>query len=163
MVAVITYFAAIIVANLSIAHFGPWVSPLNSFLLIGLDLSLRDHLHDRWKGAGLWPRMLGLIIGAGIVSYLLNPAAGQIAIASAAAFTTAGLVNAAVYHRLLKLPFLTRANASNVPAAATDSLIFPAMAFGAWMPAIVALQFLAKAGGGFVWSLLINRARSAPA
>jgi queuosine precursor transporter len=159
VIAVPIYFAAIVMANLSIAHFGPWVSPINSFLLIGLDLSLRDHLHDRWQGAGLWPRMLGLIVGAGIVSYLLNPAAGQIAIASAVAFTAAGLVNAAVYHRLLRLPFLARANASNVPAAAADSLIFPTLAFGVLMPEIVALQFLAKVGGGAVWSVMINASR----
>lgn len=159
MVAVIVYFAAIVAANLSVAHFGPWVSPINGFLLIGLDLSLRDHLHDRWKGAGLWPRMLALIVGAGVVSYLLNPAAGQIAIASAVAFTAAGLVNAMVYHWLLKLPFLARVNASNAPAAAADTLIFTALAFGAWMPAIATLQFMAKIGGGFLWSLVISVVR----
>ena len=30
-------------------------------------------------------------------------------------------------------------------------------AFGAFMPAIVLLQFAAKVGGGFVWSLLLRR------
>lgn len=159
MIAVIIYFAAIVAANLSIAHFGPWVSPINSFLLIGLDLSLRDYLHDRWKGVGLWPRMLGLIVGAGAVSYLLNPAAGQIAVASAVAFTVAGLVNALVYHRLLRFPFIARANGSNVPAAAADSIIFPLLAFGAWMPTLVALQFMAKVSGGFVWSFVIRAIR----
>ncbi|MDV7393141.1 hypothetical protein RZS08_17340, partial [Arthrospira platensis SPKY1] len=79
---VFIYFAAIVAANLLIAAFGPWFSIINSFVLIGLDLVLRDHLHDSWQGKGFMPRMLGLIVGAGAVSYLLNPASGQIALAS---------------------------------------------------------------------------------
>lgn len=159
-VAVGVYVSAIVAANMLIAHFGPWVSPINSFLLIGLDLSLRDHLHDRWRGRGLWPRMLGLIATAGVISYLLNPSTAKIALASAVAFSAAGLVNAVVYHRLTHWPFLARANTSNFPAALTDSLVFPAMAFGAWMPAVVALQFLAKVTGGGVWSAVIHYARN---
>lgn len=153
------YVSAACLANLSIAHFGPWVSPINGFLLIGMDLSLRDRLHDKWKGYGLWPRMLGLIVGAGVVSYLLNPAAGQIAVASAVAFTAAGAVNAAIYHWLLPMPFLKRSNASNVPAAAVDSIVFPLLAFGVWMPVVTALQFGSKAAGGFFWSLILQKRR----
>lgn len=156
MIAVSIYFAAIVAANLSIAHFGPWVSPINSFLLIGLDMTLRDHLHDRWRGAGLWPRMLGLIGGAGLVSYLLNPAAGIIAIASVAAFCVAAIVDAVVYHAMRQRVFLARSNSSNAAGAAADSLLFPTIAFGALMPDIVLMQFVGKVGGGFAWSLIIN-------
>lgn len=53
MIAVFIYAAAMTVANLSIAHFGPWVSPTNAFLLIGLDLALRDWLHVRLNTAKL--------------------------------------------------------------------------------------------------------------
>lgn len=87
---ILLYIGAIVAANLSVATFGPWASPLNSFLFIGLDLSLRDRLHDRWLGKGLWWRMLGLIGSAGAISYALNPAAGKIAAASVAAFCAAG-------------------------------------------------------------------------
>ena len=45
--AVFVYAAAMILANLSVATFGPWVSLINAFLLIGLDLALRDWLHVR--------------------------------------------------------------------------------------------------------------------
>lgn len=157
MLAVIVYCAAMVGANLSVAAFGPWVSPINAFLLIGLDLSLRDHLHDRWSGSGLWPRMLALIAVAGAISYALNPAAGKIAVASVTAFIAAGLVDAVVYHALRGRPYLQRSNGSNVAAAAVDSLVFPTMAFGGFLPHIVALQFAAKVAGGFVWSLLIRR------
>lgn len=46
---VLIYISALVIANLLVAHFGPWFSPINAFLLIGLDLSLRDYLHDKWK------------------------------------------------------------------------------------------------------------------
>jgi hypothetical protein len=47
------YIAAITAANLLVAEFGPVISPLNAFFLIGLDLSLRDRLHDLWAGRQL--------------------------------------------------------------------------------------------------------------
>lgn len=155
------YVAAIVGANLSIAAFGPWVSPINSFLLIGLDLTLRDRLHDAWGGRSLWPRMVGLILIAGAVSYLVNPAAGRIAVASAIAFIVAGLADAVVYHRLRSIAqtsgYMFRVNGSNAAGALADSILFPTLAFGAFMPAIIALQFAAKVGGGFVWSILLRR------
>jgi hypothetical protein len=155
MFSIIAYIAAITAANLSIAAFGPWVSPINAFLLIGLDLALRDHLHDRWRGPWLWPRMLALIAVAGLASYVLNPAAGRIALASMASFCIAGLVDAIAYHALRKRPYLQRSNGSNAAGALADSLIFPALAFGVWLPAIVALQFAAKTIGGSVWAYAI--------
>lgn len=157
MIAVVLYCAAMVGANLSVAAFGPWISPLNAFLLIGLDLSLRDHLHDRWKGDALWPRMFGLIVVAGAISYVLNPAAGKIAVASVTAFVCAGIIDSIAYHLLRDRPYLQRSNGSNAVSAAVDSLVFPTLAFGGFLPHIVALQFGAKVAGGFLWSLLLRR------
>lgn len=164
--ACLIYVAAIVVANLTVAFYGPWVSPINSFLLIGLDLSLRDRLHDSWGGRNLWPRMFALIAAAGLVSYALNPAAGRIAVASCVAFIVAGLVDAAVYHRMRKSArwggYMARVNGSNAAGALADSILFPTLAFGVLMPAVVAAQFLAKLGGGYVWALMLRRLSVAP-
>lgn len=157
MFAVLTYIAAITAANLSVAWIGPWVSPINAFVLIGLDLSLRDRLHERWQANHLWPRMLAMILAGGAISYLLNPAAGKIAIASTAAFVVAGLADALAYHALRRWPYMTRANGSNVVGAAVDSLVFPTMAFGGLIPAIVLAQFAAKVTGGALWSVVLRR------
>lgn len=161
MLFVIAYIAAIVCANLTVAHFGPWFSPINAFLLIGLDLAVRDHLHDRWRGKYMWPRMLGLIAAAGAISFALNPAIGKIALASVIAFCAAGLVDTVVYHWLRHHGYMVRANGSNTSAAAVDSLLFPAIAFGGFMPAIVALQFAAKVFGGGIWAWIIHRSRLA--
>jgi Uncharacterized conserved protein len=156
MTAILIYVAAIAAANLVSTAFGPWASPISAFFLIGLDLALRDELHDRWQGSMLWPRMVGLITVAGAVSFAINPAAGRIAVASVVAFCAAGLVDAAVYHWLRDRPYLQKSNGSNVAGAAVDSVLFPVIAFGAWIPVIMALQFAAKVGGGALWSLLFS-------
>jgi hypothetical protein len=43
-----------------------------------------------------------------------------------------------------------------VAGAAVDSLIFPTLAFGALLPHIVALQFVAKVAGGAAWAWMLS-------
>jgi queuosine precursor transporter len=150
--AILTYAAAMTLANLSVAAFGPAISPVNAFFLIGLDLTMRDWLHVRIKA---WQMGL-LIAGTGLLTYVLNPAAGMIAIASSVAFTAAALVDWATFTRL-RGSWMFRANGSNVAGAAVDSLIFPTIAFGALMPQIVIMQFVAKVAGGAIWAKLLSR------
>lgn len=150
--AIVIYAIAMTVANLLVVKFGPAVTPINAFVLIGLDLALRDWLHVRLK---TW-QMGALIASTGALTYVLNSAAGMIAIASAAAFTTAAIVDWSVFTKLTG-SWLKRANVSNVAGAAVDSLVFPTIAFGALMPQIVAMQFVAKVAGGAVWAYAINK------
>ena len=152
VLAIAAYAAAMVLANLSVAALGPWVSPINAFVLIGLDLALRDWLHVRLR---VW-QMGALIAGTGVLTYVLNPAAGMIAVASAVAFTAAAVVDWTVFARI-RGPWMVRSNASNVAGAAVDSLVFPTLAFGALLPHIVLAQFVAKVAGGAVWAYVLNR------
>ena len=61
--ALVAYAVAMIAANLLVATFGPSVTAINAFFLIGLDLTLRDWLQVRLK---TW-QMGGLIIGTGLM------------------------------------------------------------------------------------------------
>lgn len=146
------YVSAIMLANLLVAKFGPWFSLINSFFLIGLDLSLRDSLHER---LGMF-KVMGLVVLSGTLSYLLNPAAGMIAVASAVSFVLANLADTAVYQKFIQKRWLVKSNLSNLAGAAVDSALFPLIAFGAFMPGIILGQFLAKVAGGSLWSLIIN-------
>jgi uncharacterized PurR-regulated membrane protein YhhQ (DUF165 family) len=146
------YIAALVTANLLVAWLGPWFSPINAFVLIGLDLSLRDKLHEQWQNDKLVLKMGGLIAVASGVSYLLNPAAGSIALASFVAFAFAMSADTIAYHFLRDKPWMIRSNGSNVAGAAVDSITFPTIAFGGLMPEIVALQFMSKICGGAIWS-----------
>lgn len=152
ILAMSAYALAMISANLLVAAFGPSISPINSFLFIGLDLTLRDWLHVRLK---TW-QMGCLILGTGVLTYALNPAAGMIAVASSVSFLASALIDWAVFVKTTG-SWLKRSNVSNTSGAAIDSVLFPTIAFGVLMPEIVALQFAAKVSGGFVWSFLISR------
>lgn len=154
--AVFIYAAAMTAANLLVSAFGPGVTPINAFVLIGLDLALRDWLHVRISPS----RMLLLIIITGGVTYALNPAAGHIAVASAVSLTTAALADWGVFQRL-QGSWLSRSMLSNVAGAAVDSMLFPTIAFGVLMPQIVAAQFAAKVAGAAVWSLALSRKKAA--
>lgn len=156
-VAIAIYALAMTAANLLVVAFGPVITPLNSFLLIGLDLTLRDWLHVRLKSR----QMLLLIAGSGLITYLLNPAAGQIAIASAMSFTAAAFVDWGVFQRLSNRAWLVRSNASNVAGAAIDSVLFPTIAFGVLIPHIMLAQFVAKVAGGAIWSWLLSKRKQA--
>ena len=157
MTRVIIYLVAIVLANLTLLLFGPTASIFNAFILIGLDLSLRDKLHDQWYGKNLWLKMLALICGGSAITVALNWEALPIAIASATAFLASGIGDALLYAKLRNYKFLIRSNGSNVAGSALDSVIFPTMAFGVFMPEIIIGQFVAKIGGGAVWSFILSK------
>jgi hypothetical protein len=151
------YIGALVCANLLVAMIGPWFSVINSFVLIGLDLTLRDKFHDHWQGKGLVFKMGGLIACAGAISYLLNPASGQIAVASVLAFTLSMIADTVVYQVLKDEKWTIKSNTSNVAGSLVDSVVFPTIAFGGLMVEIVFMQFVAKILGGFVWTLFLKK------
>ena len=160
------YLAAITSANLLLAAAGSenawWAMPTIAFTLIGLDLALRDSLHEAWRGRGLTWKMGLLIVTGGVLSWLVNPESGRIAAASALAFAGGAASDAFVWHIGSEWNYLQRANASNCSGALADSLLFPTIAFGAFLPAAMLGQFIAKAAGGALWSLLIKKFQAHP-
>lgn len=147
------YILSITAANWLVAIFGPVITPVNAFLLIGLDLTLRDYMHER---IGL-VKIIILSVVAGLLSWALNPAAGMIAVASSVSFVMAALADAGTYQRLIRHKWFKKANASNIAGAAVDSIVFPVIAFGALMPWVVVAQFAAKVAGGFLWTYVLRR------
>lgn len=156
MIYVILYLVAIVLANLSIAAFGPSVVIINAFLFIGLDLTARDQLHEAWRDNNLLPKMVTLIATGSALSWLLNNDAGSVALASFVAFAAAASVDTIIYHLMGDYPRWLRINGSNVPSAFVDSLVFPTLAFGSFLWPIVLGQFIAKTLGGFIWSLVFR-------
>lgn len=138
------YLAAIVAANLSVAAFGPSVAVVNAFLFIALDFTARDRLHEAWAGRHLLRNMALLIATGSALSYALNANAGPIALASLVAFGVSASIDGLCYQLLHERAYLVKVNGSNLVSAAADSLIFPTMAFGAFLPWIVLGQFAAR-------------------
>jgi len=151
-IALALYATVLVVANMIIGVFGPMATGIVAFFLIGFDLTLRDYLQLRLRG---W-QMFALIAGSGSITYMLDRASGEIALASAAAFALAGMADWFTFSRL-RGSWLRRANMSNVVGSAVDSLVFPTLAFGSLMPVVVLMQFAAKLAGGALWSMVFNK------
>lgn len=154
---VFLYLGAIVAANLITAKFGPSASIVNAFLFIGLDLTSRDKLHETWNGRGLVWKMALLIAAGSLLSWVLNRNAGMIAVASFVAFACSAVTDTVIYQLLHNRAWFTKVNASNIGSALVDSLVFPTIAFGGFLPWVTLGQFAAKVLGGFVWALILNR------
>lgn len=150
------YLLAIVAANITVAIFGPAFSVLNAFLFIGFNLTARDRLHDAWHGQHLKRNMVLLIFAGSLLSFALG--AERIAMASIVAFAASESIDAIAYHLLRRKRKLIQINGSNTLSAGVDSILFPLLAFG-WPPLIAIMigQFLAKAFGGAVWSMILTR------
>ncbi|HEY9282329.1 MAG TPA: VUT family protein [Pyrinomonadaceae bacterium] len=139
-------------ANLVVAAFGPAALPVTAFLLIPFDLCARDLLHERWGGRRLRLKMGALISTGSLLSYVVQPGSGRVAVASALAFGTAAVIDTAVYHLARRRSRLVRMNLSNACAAIIDSAVFPVVAFGSTTLALSGSQAGAKFFGGLFWS-----------
>jgi hypothetical protein len=160
---VVLYLAAIVAANLIIARLGPQATIITAFLLIGLDITARDRLHESWQGRRLWPKMAALIAAGSLLSWLLNRNAGPIALASFVAFAASSVADTLIYHLLRHRAWMIKVNGSNIVSAAIDSLVFPTLAFGMLLPLVVAGQFVAKVAGGALWAAVLRLTRRSPA
>lgn len=159
------YLAAIVAANLSVAAFGPSVAVVNAFVFIALDLTSGDRLHEAWQHNGLLWKTALLIFSGSALSYALArllPSAlppdvvARIALASLIAFGVSATLDRLCYQLLHERTYLVKVNGSNLVSAAADSLIFPTLAFGGFLPWIVLGQFAAKVAGGFVWAYVLR-------
>jgi uncharacterized PurR-regulated membrane protein YhhQ (DUF165 family) len=145
--AILIYIAALCAANLLAHHFGSANTPYIAFTLVGLDLSIRDWLNvvlPRWGMAILIP-------AAGATAYLIDPGVRFIATASVISFVISEWVEWGCF-TWTRGTWLSRSIRSNTVAAAVDSLIFPALAFHAWLPLICLAQFAAKTVGSSLWA-----------
>lgn len=160
---VVLYLIPIVAANLLLAAFGPLADLPVGFACIGLNMLLRDRLHEAWAGRGLPLRMGALILSGSLLAAIANTDALRIGLASFCAFAVAGTADALVYHALRSRSPAVRMNGSNVVSALLDSLVFLTVAFGSWMPGVVALASANKVIGGLVWSFVLRRWIARPA
>jgi len=150
------YLVAAVAANLAVQYFGPRAMPFIAFLMIGLDLTSRDFLHEMWEGKNLGLKMLALIGAGSVLTYIVNQEARRVALASFAAFACAGASDLLTYAILKGNARLLKINGSNLVSALVDSLVFPWAAFGILNVGTIAAQYAAKVGGGFAWSLVLD-------
>lgn len=144
-------------ANIAAAHYGPSATPYIAFAAIGPILTLRDRLQDAWQGQWFVLRIGALIAAGGLLSYLLTPAGGKIALASMVAFVASEATDTVVYTALRNRALAVRVNVSNAVSGVVDSVVFLGVAFGSSFLAFgpVFHQFTAKVAGGALFLALL--------
>jgi uncharacterized PurR-regulated membrane protein YhhQ (DUF165 family) len=148
---------AIILSNILVTILGASWSPLTAFIFIGFDITCRDKLHEIWYKKNLLFKMSLLILLGSFISFIINANTINIAIASFIAFSISSLFDSIIYGILFKHKKMVKINTSNIVSSLLDSIIFPIIAFGAFMPVIIFGQFIAKFCGGFIWSIVISK------
>lgn len=154
---IVLYLLAISLANLLVylaGAAGPWVSLVCAFFLVGLDMSIKDNLQERW---GIGWRLFLLIAGGGLLSFFL-PGSARICQASVLAFSVSTLLDVAVLRLLRKTPH--RFVVSNLISGLCDSALFLWFGLGVFgLP--VLFQTAAKVSGAALFGVLLAR-RLAP-
>ena len=149
---IFVWLLAIVAANLSAANFGIWATPINAFLLVGLEITLRDYLHTKLTHI----QLVFMVVVGGVLSFIINKDALNIALGSSLAVTISCYVDYYIFSKS-KGTWLSKSNKSNIGSAAVDSVVFPTVAFGVFNISVVLSQFAVKVFGDFIWGYLINR------
>ena len=122
------YLLAIVVANLSVAHFGQIALSLYRTCSNTFDFVTRS-LYDRWKFRDLYKRIGLLILSGAIITTILNADAINVAFASVVAFSAGTLCNTFLYSKMYHLDRVLRMTRSNAVTSVIDSTVFPLLCF----------------------------------
>lgn len=138
---------------MAITRYGPIALPFTGAVLIPLDMTARNVLHELWRGGYLFVKMGVLIAAGATVSFATGGSSQAVSVASFVAFASAGAADSVTYQWLVSRPAMVKMNASNAVASVVDSVLFPLIAFGYISLPIMAAQATLKFTGGLVWSL----------
>lgn len=156
--AVLAYLLCIVLANVLVASLG-WVGMVvASVLLLPFDMTLKDHLQERWHGRSLLPRMATLIFVGSVASAVIAPSTATVATGSFVAFACGSFVDTLVFEfGRDRMSRQHRSIASNVACAVVDTVVFQLIVFSVVTPEMVVAQIVMKAFGGVVWPMILAR------
>lgn len=149
------YLAAFVAANLIVNHCGAYGLWFSSALLIPFDFVCRCIFHETWKGYRLILNLATLTIVSGIITFIVNYQALDIAIASFCGFTAAQIGAGIFYQSNKKASWFYKVNASDLIAIIFDSAVFQIVAFGVMKLDIIGGQIFIKFLGGVLWYLIL--------
>lgn len=157
------YLTTIVAANLIVWHFGQIALLATAGILLPCDFLIRDILHHQWERRGeVAERMAVLIASGSILTLLVNGSAFWVAIASATAFATSGIIDATIYAGMKAFGRFERMTTSNAFGAALDSIAFPLIAFGGFDWKLSASQAAIKFFGGVIIAAIFVHYRKPP-
>ena len=155
IVCVVVYLAAAVAANTLVSVFGVWALLMTATLMVPINLTTRDVLHEQWIDNYLPVRMAALVIAGSCLSFFT--ASQEICYASMIAFACSSSTDTAVYHMLHNRTSFIKMNTSNIASSIVDSTVFPFIAFGVIVPSITISQATLKIVSGIIWTAVALR------
>ena len=152
---IILYLVALVAANLIVKHFGPYGLWFSSAFLIPFDFICRCIFHETWKGYKLVLNLTLLTIVSGIITFVFNHDALNIAVASFAGIVSVQIFAGIFYQIFKKKSFLVKVNLSDLVAIVVDSIVFQMVAFQTINFQVTGGQILIKMLGGLFWFFII--------
>lgn len=149
------YLIALVSANLIVKHFGAPGLWFSSALLIPFDFICRAIFHESWKGKKLVANLLLLTVVSGIVTFIINHEALNIALASFAGIVAVQIFAGIFYQMFMQKSYFFKVNLSDLIAIIVDSIAFQLVAFGTVNFEVTGGQMLIKAVGGLFWFYVI--------
>lgn len=138
-----------------VQHFGAYALWVSSFILIPFDFVVRCILHEKWEGGSLVSRLFIITFLACAITYSMNKSYENIAISSAAGFTSAQVTSGLFYQLSKGKSYFFKVNLSDLLAITTDSILFQLIAFSAINPFITIGQIAVKFAGGLLWYYIL--------
>jgi uncharacterized PurR-regulated membrane protein YhhQ (DUF165 family) len=149
------YLGAFVLANFIVLWFGPKGLIITALLLIPFDFVVRCLFHETWKGMELIFKLGALVAFSGLLTYLINSQAQNIALASVIGYTTAQVGAGVFYQFFIRSPYWVKVNGSDLVGIIIDSIIFQLVAFNDVDPWITFSQTGLKMVGGVFWYWVI--------
>jgi len=151
----ILYIGAFIMANLLVLKFGKIGILISSLIFIPFDFIMRCFFQETLKGKELYLKLGGLILIAGVISFIINSDVKNIAIASFFSFISSQVTAGIIYNYLKNKTYLIKVNGSDLIAIVIDSIIFQYIAFNMLDYKITLSQIVIKFIGGFIWYVVL--------
>lgn len=152
---IVFYLIALVSANLIVKHFGAPGLWFSSALLIPFDFICRAIFHETWKGEKLVINLLLLTVVSGIVTFVINHKALDIALASFSGIVAVQVFAGIFYQMFMKKSYFFKVNLSDLIAIIVDSITFQLVAFNSVNFEVTGGQMLIKALGGLFWYYII--------
>jgi uncharacterized PurR-regulated membrane protein YhhQ (DUF165 family) len=144
-----------VAANLLVKHYGAEGLWFSSFLLIPFDFVCRCIFHETWKGKKLILNLSLLTLVSGLITFIINREALNIAVASFCGFIAAQIGAGIFYQKNKNKSWFYKVNISDLIAIVFDSIVFQLVAFSVLQPTITIGQVIIKFLGGLLWYYIL--------
>jgi uncharacterized PurR-regulated membrane protein YhhQ (DUF165 family) len=149
------YLAAFVAANLLVKNYGAHGLWFSSFLLIPFDFVCRCIFHETWKGKKLIINLTALTLVSGLITFLINHEALNIALASFCGFIAAQIGAGIFYQKNKAKSWFYKVNVSDLIAICFDSIVFQLIAFHVINLNVTGGQIIIKFLGGLMWYFIL--------